>query len=161
MAISDLANFRFYKRPRSLPLPLWTTIFEGLGIQTGLIRDETTRDQAVRELQHVVNAELERVATLESRITSGLQLWNASIFTDRYTLIDEAGTVVASDLPTVTLSSADILPGLRGYKNLLNELAKFNTEGKLHNLRLGAPEIEEALDDRQKVQAALRNWSSW
>ena len=154
LAVPDLTNFRFYKRPRSLPLPLWTTIFEGLSIQSGLIRDENTRDQAVRELQRVVNAEMERVAMLESRIQSGLQLWNASIFTDRYTLTVEGGTVVASDLPAVTLSSAEILPCLRGYKGLLSELSKFNAEGKLRNLRLGASEVKDTLDDRKKVQRA-------
>jgi hypothetical protein len=118
MAVSDLTDFRFYARPRTLPLNLWTMIFEGLGLAPGLIRDENTRDQAVRELQRVVQAELERTATIQGRLQQGLQLWNMPLFTDRFTIEIQAGSVVSSDLPAVTLSVTDLLPNLRGYKQL-------------------------------------------
>ncbi|MBI3979259.1 MAG: ATP-binding protein, partial [Chloroflexi bacterium] len=48
--MENLTDFRFYTRPRTLPLNIWTMIFEGLGLSPGLIRDENTREQAVREL---------------------------------------------------------------------------------------------------------------
>ena len=41
-SMADITDFRFYKRPRALPIGLWTMIFEGLGLQPGLIRDENT-----------------------------------------------------------------------------------------------------------------------
>lgn len=154
-AMSDLANFRFFKRPRELPISLWVMIFEGLGLQAGIIRDPNTREQAVREhLQPRVTAELESLVSLQHRLQNGLQLWNQPVFTDRTTMVVEAGTVVASDQPGVTLSVTDLLPGLRGYKQFLEELAKINTVGKLRNLRLSPTAIKDALDDRQRVERA-------
>jgi hypothetical protein len=52
----DLIDFRFYGRPTTLPLGLWVEIFEGLDLSAGLIRDENSREEAVRRLQSVVQA---------------------------------------------------------------------------------------------------------
>ena len=61
-ALSDLTNFRFFKRPRDLPVNLWVMIFEGLGLQPGVIRDQNTREQAVRDhLQPKVSRRIERI----------------------------------------------------------------------------------------------------
>ncbi|MBC8449570.1 MAG: ATP-binding protein [Chloroflexi bacterium] len=156
MAIADLTDFRFYKQPRTLPLNLWTMIFEGLGLAPGLIRseDEKTREQAVKELQRVVGAELERTATIQGRLQQGLQLWNTPLFTDRFTIESQSGVVTRSDLPAVGLSTTDLTAHLRGYKGFLEELARFNTVGKLRNLRSTVQQITEALDDRAVVQRA-------
>jgi len=153
-AIADLIDFRFYKRPRTLPLNLWTMIFEGLGLTPGLVRNENTRDQAVQELQRTIQVELERTATIQGRLQQGLQLWNTSLFTDRFTIEVQAGLVMSSDLPAVTLSVTDLLPSLRGYKQFLEELARFNTVGKLRNLRLTVEQITDALDDRKVAKRA-------
>lgn len=154
-ALSDLINFRFFKRPRDLPVSLWVMIFEGLGLQPGVIRDQNTREQAVRDhLQPKVTAELSGLVDFQHRLQNGLQLWNQPVFTDRPTMVVEAGTVVASDMPGVVLSINDLLPGLRGYKQFLEELAKVNTVGKLRNLRLTPTEIQDALADRQRVEKA-------
>jgi hypothetical protein len=156
MAVADLIDFRFYKQPRTLPLNLWTMIFEGLGLAPGLVRDENTREQAVRELQRVVGAELERTATLQGHLQQGVQLWNTPLFTDRFTVEVEAGTVVATDLPEVTLSRTELLPSLRGYKQFLEELGRFNTVGKLRNLRLTVGQVTDALGDQVVVQRVER-----
>lgn len=153
-ALKDLMDFRFYKRPRTLPLPLWTNIFEGLGLKPGLIRDENTRDEAVKQLQSKVNAQLEQVARLESRVQSGLSVWNTPLFTDRPTMIVESGTVVGSDVTGVTLNSSELLAGLRGYKKFLEELNKFNTIGKLRNLKFGPSDIKDGISDRERVEHA-------
>lgn len=154
VSMDALIDFRFYKRPRSLPLALWTLIFEGLGLQTGLIRDENTRESAVIELQRVVESELQSLVRLQDRLQGGVQLWNRPVFTDRLTLVVEGGTVVDADAPGVRLSSTELLPGVRGYKAFLEELRKFNTVGKLRNLRKGPGDIETALEYRQTVQRA-------
>ena len=151
-ALKDLADFRFYERPRTLPLPLWTSIFEGLGLQAGLIRDENTREEAVKQLQSRVNGQLEQVAKLESRVQSGLNVWNTALFTDRPTMIVESGTVVGSDVQGVSLKSPELLAGLRGSKKFLEELSKFNTVGKLRNLKLGPSEIKDAISDHERVE---------
>ncbi|MGD2158540.1 MAG: DUF6079 family protein [Anaerolineales bacterium] len=151
MAIETLKNFRFYSSPRELPINLWTMVFEGLGIRPGMIRDKNTRRDAVEKLQETVQAELEKTATLQSKLQTGLQLWNTSVFTDRFTLEIEAGVVIDSDLPSVTLSITELLPGFRGYKAFLDTLSRFNTIGKLRNLRLTPTEIKDALAYRGVV----------
>lgn len=151
LAIEALTDFRHYKRPRTLPLNVWVVIFEGLELQAGLVRDENTRDEAVRTLQRTVRSELERAAQLEGRLQSGLRLWNAPLFTDSYTIEVQAGVVMGSDQPGVTLSSLDLLPDLRGYKQFLETLSRFDTVGKLRNLRLTRAEVEEAIGYRSAV----------
>jgi hypothetical protein len=153
-SMTDIINFRFYKRPRTLPINLWSMIFEGLGLQPGLVRDENTRESAVIELQRLVNAELEMVVQLQNRLEQGAQLWNTPIFTDRLTFVVEQGTVVGSDAPDFSLSSMDLLPGLRGYKQFLEELNKYTTVGKLRNLRYTPGQIQENLEYRITVQRA-------
>ncbi|MFA5837328.1 MAG: DUF6079 family protein [Bellilinea sp.] len=153
-SMTDIVNFRFYKRPRSLPINLWTMIFEGLGLQPGLIRDENTRETAIPELQRLVHSELEQVVVLQNRLEQGAQLWNTPVFTDRLTFVVEEGTVVGSDAPDFSLSVMDLLPGLRGYKQFLEELNKYTTVGKLRNLRYTPVQIQEYLEFREVVQRA-------
>lgn len=150
--MTDLVDFRFYKKPRSLPINVWALIFEGLGLQPGLIRDENTRETAVTELQRLVHAELESLVRTQDRLQQGLSLWNTPVFTDRFTMVVESGTVVGSDAPDVTLSIAELLPGLRGYKTFLEELSKYTTVGKLRNLRLTPGDVAAAMDYRETVK---------
>jgi hypothetical protein len=49
-----------------------------------------------------------------------------------------------------------LLPGLRGYKQFLEDLNKFNTVGKLRNLRLTPEQIQDAINDRERVSRARR-----
>lgn len=151
-ALRDLVDFRFYKRPRTLPLPLWASIFEGLGLQPGLIRDENTREKGLRDhFLPKVNSELERVARLESRVSAGINIWNTPLFTDRPTFAVESGTVVGSDQQGLTLNSSELLAGLRGAKKFLEELSKFNTVGKLRNLKFGPSDIKDGVADLERV----------
>jgi hypothetical protein len=154
-SLEDLIDFRFYKRPRHLPINLWIAIFEGLGLAPGLIRDENTRARALKDhLIPLVTKELEEVAKLEGQVQQGVQIWNEALFTDRYTLEVERGTVTGSDQPEVTLSRTDFLSHIRGYKRFLEELQRFNTVGKLRNLRMPMGEIRASLEDGQIVQRA-------
>ncbi|HDQ73860.1 MAG TPA: ATP-binding protein [Chloroflexi bacterium] len=153
-AMVDLVDFRFYKRPRTLPLNLWGMIFEGLGLAPGLVRDENTRRDAVQRLQSVVGGELERAATIEGQMQQGLRLWNEAIFTDRFDYEVESGAVVGASHPTVSLSRTELLPHLRGYKQFLEALSRFDTVGKLRNLRLTVTQVQEALDRQAVVERA-------
>ena len=155
-AVADLIDFRFYKQPRTLPLNLWTMIFEGLKLAPGLVRDENTRRRAVEELQRAVGAELERTVTVQGQLQQGVRLWNASLFTDRFTIEVEAGTVVSTDLPEVSLSSTELLPYLREYKQFLEALNRFNTVGKLRNLRMTVSGVTEALEAQAVVDRVER-----
>jgi hypothetical protein len=70
------------------------------------------------------------------------------------TFVVEEGTVVGSDAPDFPLSITDLLPGLRGYKQFLEELNKYTTVGKLRNLRYTPAQIQEYLEFRKVVQRA-------
>ncbi|MCL4834878.1 MAG: hypothetical protein KJZ86_20725 [Caldilineaceae bacterium] len=150
-AIGDLTDFRFYARPRELPLTVWQLIFDGLGLQSGLLRDGNTQDQAVRALQaHVLQSELGQIVLWQGAVQGGLRLWNESLFTDRLRLESQGGQVVEhSPLPPVALSQTDLLPYLRQTKEFLEGLGRYNTPGKLRNLRTSAPEAGQALTDRR------------
>ncbi|MCB0185013.1 MAG: hypothetical protein KDE31_12145, partial [Caldilineaceae bacterium] len=151
-AIADLSEFRFYKRPRSLPLVIWQQIFDGLGLQSGLLRDENERDGAVRTLQQLVQRELPDVVQLQAQVNRGFTLWNAPLFTDRLDLRSQDGTVVShSALPGITLSTTDILPALRATKDFLEKLGRYNTAGKLRNLTITAAEAHDAINYRKQV----------
>jgi hypothetical protein len=149
-SMSDLTDFRYYKRPRSLPLDIWVDVFETLGLQTGLIRDENSRDDGVKELLRTVQAELQRVATLQGRVQQGVQLWNSRLFTDLTTIQVQSGFVVGSDVeqPQVSLSTTDLIPHLRRYKEFLETLSRYNTVGKLRNLQMGVADVSHAQQDR-------------
>ncbi len=155
-AMEALTDFRFYKQPRTLPLNVWTMIFEGLGLNAARVRDENARQRAVEDLQKSVNTELEWTAKLEGRIQQSLSLWNQPVFTDNLTYHVRQGQVVGTDRPAVMLSSVDLLPHLRGYKKFLGVLGRFNTPGKLRNLKMTISEVKEALEDRRVVQRAER-----
>jgi hypothetical protein len=153
-ALVDLTDFRFYKRPKELPLNLWLTIFEGLGLAPGLMRDENARAEALKgHFLPLVNRELDQTATLLGQVQQGIWLWNEPLFTDRLTTItEEAGTVTGIAQPAITLSSLDLLAHLRGYKRFLEELVRYNTVGKLRNLKLSLKEIQDSLVDRKAVE---------
>lgn len=153
-AIGDLTDFRFYRRPKTLPLPVWTQIFEMLGLQAGLIRDETTRDDAVRALQARVQEELQRVVTWQSQVQGGLSLWSESLFTDLLTIRVNlsALSVVGDDLPPVTLNRTNLLPYIQKSKEFLESLTRFNTPGKLRNIQISTADVDIAIADREKAR---------
>ncbi len=151
VAIETLVDFRFYRRPKSLPLPVWTMIFDAFGLPSALLRSNQDRDreQAVVALWEQVQQELRQVVEWQSRVQAGLTLWNQPLFTARFTYQVQGGQVVSTDLPDVTLNQTALLPYLRKTKEFLELLARFDKPGKLHNLTLTTDETEQALADRQ------------
>jgi len=83
-------------------------------------------------------------------------LWNTRLFTDLTTIQVQGGFVVGSDAeqPQVTLSTTDLVPHLRRYKEFLETLSRFNTVGKLRNLKLGLTDVHYAKEDRQTADRA-------
>jgi hypothetical protein len=152
IAMDTLADFRHYARPRALPTHIWSEVFESLGLAPGLIRDESKHDLAVKSLQSTVQAELTRTATLDSKLQSGLALWNTPIFTDKFTMEAKRGVIVSSDLPENSVSIMDFKPAFRGYKTFLEKLSRINTVGKLRNIKLTREDISDALEYRKRVQ---------
>ncbi len=150
-AMADLTDFRFFRRPKTLPLPVWTLIFDAFGLQSSLLRDETKRDDAVRDLQRHVQTELGRVVEWQSRVAGGLTLWNTSLFTDRLSFSVQEGFVEGTDRQPVMLSQTDLLPYLRTTKEFLEQLSRYDKAGKLRNLPLSTADADIALHDRSKA----------
>jgi hypothetical protein len=80
-----------------------------------------------------------------------VNVWNTPLFTDRPTFTVDSGTVVGSDVTGVSLNSSELLAGLRGSKKFLEELSKFNTVGKLRNLKFGPSDIKDGIGDLERV----------
>lgn len=149
-AMADLADFRYYGRTRGVPLPVWGAIFDALGLQSGQLREESTRLAAVTALQAKVQEELRQVAAWQSQVQSGLRLWNEALFTDGLRFSSQEGAVVEhSAIPPVSLTQADLVPYLRKAKEFLETLARYNTVGKLRNLRSSLAEITQELGYRR------------
>ncbi len=147
-SVETLADFRFYRRPKSLPLPVWTQIFDAFGLQSALVRAEDTRDEAVSQLRERVLAELKDVVRWQSQVQTGLTLWNQPVFTDRFTYQVQAGQIVDADLPAVQLGQTALIPYLRKTKEFLEQLSRFDKPGKLRNLTMTTSEADLALSDR-------------
>ena len=135
-SMAELQDFRYYGRPKDLPLPVWTAIFDGLNCNPAWCATRPI-GRGRRELQTTVRAELKQVVLWQNEIQQGLRLWNTSLFTDRIQFVEQAGQIVAhSALPEVTLSQTDVAPALRKTKEFLEKLSRFNTPGKLRNLTM-------------------------
>lgn len=153
LTLDEITGFRFYARPRDLPLPVWTQVFEGLGLQAGLLRNENERTQAVQQLQAAVRKEMEQVVAWQNSVQNGMRLWNESLFTDRITFGSREGLIEThSDLPVESLSQTDLLPALRKTKEFLETLGRFDTPGKLRNLTLTGPQVGDYLVHRLSSQ---------
>ncbi len=150
VAIESLADFRFYRRPKSLPLPVWTMIYDAFGLQSALLRSTIDRDreQAVAALWEHVQQELRQVVEWQTKVQGGLTLWNQPLFTDRFSYQVQGGQVINTDLPSVTLSQTVLLPYLKQTKEFLELLGRYDKPGKLRNMTLGTAETEQALADR-------------
>jgi len=153
ISMTDLTNFRFYKRPRGVPIARWTMIFEGLGLQAALMRDENTRREGLRQLLERVQADLATVTTLLTTAEGILTIWGASLYTDHIQFAARAGEVEThSELAGVRLGQTDVVPYLRAAKQFLETLARYNTPGKLQNLALTELQISEGLAAYRKSQ---------
>lgn len=152
--LDALADFLHYTHPRSLPLSTWKDIFSQLSLAPALIQDETKRSQAVEELQKTVQAELERLATLEDSLQRGVSLWGEPLLASQRTYVSESGVVTPSDTPTAIPSPLEFQPAIRGYRKILDELAKINTVGKLSNLKVSPQDLKDLPGWRATIHCA-------
>jgi hypothetical protein len=149
LGLDTLTDFRYYRRPQELPVAKWRQIFEALGLPPNLVVGPRTREDAVRQLQERVSAELNSTAELVSTIQSGINVLGTPLFTDRLAIqVARDGFVAEVERPTVPLRSLDILPDLRRSKQFLEALTTYNTPGKLRNLQLTKEDIDKDIEAR-------------
>src|SRR5690606_24327119 len=83
VSIEELTKFKHIERPRDLPLGPLQVLFEFLGLPPGLIVNQSTREEGVRQLQEAVDKLLERTAQAKQAIQQELSLWGISLFDEK------------------------------------------------------------------------------
>ncbi len=87
-------------------------------------------------------------------MSRGLQLWNEPVFTDNFQMEAEGGAVVGIVSDGELLLTTEINAALRQYKGMLEELQKYNTPGKLRNLKMSQGDAISALSARDAIARA-------
>jgi hypothetical protein len=111
--VGDLANFKHVEQPKGIQLEPLKELFGMLGLAQGKVVNESTRDQAVQDLQVEVAARVGRLVTSQARMQEGLTFWGRPILSEQ--------------------ESAEWSAKLNGAKDFLESLQAFNTAGKLNN----------------------------
>jgi energy-coupling factor transporter ATP-binding protein EcfA2 len=122
MSVEQLVAFKHVEKPKGLPLAELVALFELLGLNEGLIRNENTHDEAVKQLRSKANELTEKVVTVAQQVQSGLPCWGSELISteDR-----EQNRQKLDDL-----------------KNFLEGLQAFNTPGKLKNFTRSVTEVQ-------------------
>src|SRR5439155_13345062 len=113
--------FKHIEKPKGLPLAELVALFELLGLNEGLIRNENTHDEAVKQLRTKANELTERVVTVAQHVQTGLPCWGSELI--------------------ATEDKEQYRQKLDGLKDFLEGLQAFNTPGKLKNFSKSVPEV--------------------
>src|ERR1035441_2166666 len=70
--LEQLVAFKHVEKPKGLPLAELVALFEFLGLAEGLIRNENTHDEAVKQLRAKANELIEKVVTVTQYVQTGL-----------------------------------------------------------------------------------------
>ena len=77
--VDQLVAFKHVEKPKGLPLAELVALFELLGLNEGLIRNENTHDEAVKQLRSKANEVTEKVVTLAQHVQTGLPCWGSEL----------------------------------------------------------------------------------
>lgn len=119
--VEQLVAFKHVEKPKGLPLAELVALFELLGLAEGLIRNENTHDEAVKQLRLKANELTERVVTVAQHVQTGLPCWGSEL-------------IAAEDKEHHRQKLDDL-------KSFLEGLQAFNTPGKLKNFSKSVLEI--------------------
>jgi len=136
LPMETLTGFRFIERPRELPLAAWVSVFELLGLPSGLVRDADHYDVAIETLQRQVEAETGRAVHALETLRQGLLLWQEPVL--------DAG------------AHSQVSQTLADYKGFLESLRVFKTPGQLRNLRYSEAEVRAQAEPRRLLGAVER-----
>jgi hypothetical protein len=123
MSLEQLVAFKHIEKPKGLPLAELVALFELLGLAEGLIRNENTHEEAVRQLRTKANEFTEMVITVSHYVQTGLPCWSSEL-------------IPAEEREPQRQR-------LDGLKAFLEGLQAFNTPGKLKNFTKSVLEIQE------------------
>src|SRR5437870_5594184 len=122
MSVEQLVAFKHVEKPKGLPLAELVALFELLGLNEGLIRNENTHDEAVKQLRSKANEVTEKVVTVAQHVQTGLPCWGSELI-----------TIEDKELQRQKLDDL---------KSFLEGLQAFNTPGKLKNFSNSILEIK-------------------
>ena len=120
--LDQLLAFKHVERPKGLPLAELVALFELLGLAEGLIRNENTHDEAVKQLRAKANELTEKVVTVSQYVQTGLPCWGSEL-------------IPAEDREQQRQKLDEL-------KAFLEGLQAFNTPGKLKNFSRSVLEIQ-------------------
>ena len=128
--------FKHVEKPKGLPLAELVALFELLGLAEGLIRNENTHDEAVKQLRSKANELTEKVVTVAQHVQTGLPCWGSEL-------------IPAEDREQQRQKLDDL-------KAFLEGLQAFNTPGKLKNFSKSVLEIQGQAAHSRSHQADRR-----
>ena len=120
--LDQLLAFKHVEKPKGLPLAELVALFELLGLNEGLIRNENTHDEAVKQLREKANELTKKVVTVAQYVQTGLPCWGSEL-------------IPAEDRDQQRLKLDEL-------KAFLEGLQAFNTPGKLKNFSRSVLEIQ-------------------
>ena len=120
--LDQLVAFKHVEKPKGLPLAELVALFELLGLAEGLIRNENTHEEAVKQLRSKANELTERVVTVAQHVQTGLPCWGSEL-------------IPAEERDSQRQKLEDL-------KSFLEGLQAFNTPGKLKNFSRSVLEIQ-------------------
>jgi Family of unknown function (DUF6079) len=121
--LEQLVGFKHVEKPKGLPLAELVALFEMLDLAEGLIRNENTHEEAVKQLRTKANDLTERVVTVAQHVQTGLPCWGSEL-------------IPAEDREQQRQKLDDM-------KVFLEGLQAFNAPGKLKNFSKSVLEIEQ------------------
>jgi len=120
--LDQLLTFKHVEKPKGLPLAELVALFELLGLNEGLIRNENTHEEAVKQLRTKANELTEKVVTVAHYVQTGLPCWGSEM-------------IPAEDREQQRQKLDEL-------KAFLEGLQAFNTPGKLKNFSKSIVEIQ-------------------
>jgi energy-coupling factor transporter ATP-binding protein EcfA2 len=121
VSVEQLVAFKHIEKPKGLPLAELVALFELVELNEGLIRNENTHDEAVKQLRLKANELTERVVTAVQHVQTGMPCWGGELIT-------------SADKESRRQSLEDL-------KTFLEGLQAFNTPGKLKNFSKSVHEV--------------------
>src|SRR4029077_13923655 len=79
MPLDQLVAFKHVEKPKGLPLAELVALFDLLGLAEGLIRNENTHEEAVKQLHTKANELIERVVTISQHVQTALPCWGSEL----------------------------------------------------------------------------------
>jgi hypothetical protein len=122
MPIDQLLGFKHIEKPKGLPLAELVALFELFGLAEGLIRNENTHDEAVKQLRAKANELTEKVVRVAQNVQTGLPCWGSEL-------------IAAEDRQQQSQKLDEL-------KKFLESLQAFNTPGKLKNFTKSVLEVQ-------------------